>query len=68
MIEQEILYKLKRKENKTLEDQMLLDYYKALVDINCYLVSESKEEITTECALEKIREINCKAFNKKYTN
>lgn len=68
MIQQEILYKLKRKENKTIEEQMLLDYYKALVDINCCLVSESKGKITTGLALEKIRDTNCKAFNKKYTN
>lgn len=52
----EFFYNLKRKENKTLEEVLLLEYRKRLVQISEQLVSYSKGEICEELLINNIKD------------
>ena len=52
-----VLYNIRHKENKTEEDELLLNYRRTLASISNILVSQSKGHIEDEYAIEKIREL-----------
>lgn len=55
MKEYELFYKLRHKEDKTQEEELLLKYHRLLTTISEVLVDESKLHINKEDALNKIR-------------
>lgn len=61
-MDQRKLYQLRHKENKTEVEETLLKYRESLSLICEILVSESKEHISKEKALEEIRNCIQKTF------
>lgn len=53
----EITYNVRHKKNKTKEDELLLKYRRILAIISEILITESKQEISNESAIEDIRKI-----------
>jgi hypothetical protein len=53
----ELLFNLRHKENRTEQEELLLSYFRALSLIGEALVSESKQHISTEDCVNKIRSI-----------
>lgn len=66
MTQTKIIFDIRKKENKSMTEEMLLNYYKSMCIINEILVSLSKQEISEENAISKIRKINIKELNKTY--